>query len=301
MNNHQSAQEARELAARLAESQLFVQYREAFTRATNLPLDLVPADGSKLPFGECQTNAFCSLIRKGGCQSCSMADCCLLTKAGGETLTSRCFAGMLETAVPVRVGNAVIAYLRTGQQIPNAPTEAKFAQLEKWLREKGREKEIPQIKKAFLALKPADGERYESNVRLVEFFADQLAAHANRLLLEQHRPEPAPVRKAKRFVAENLGDRIALEDVAKHSGVSTFYFCKVFKASTGMCFTEYVNRVRVEKAKALLNHPEHRITEVAYAVGFQSLSQFNRSFQKYAGESPTEFRRRIRGEEAVAA
>ncbi|MEZ5299431.1 MAG: AraC family transcriptional regulator [Verrucomicrobiales bacterium] len=109
------------------------------------------------------------------------------------------------------------------------------------------------------------------------------------------------MRKAKRFVAENLGDRIALEDVAKHSGVSTFYFCKVFKASTGMCFTEYVNRVRVEKAKALLNHPEHRITEVAYAVGFQSLSQFNRSFQKYAGESPTEFRRRIRGEEAVAA
>ena len=60
-----------------------------------------------------------------------------------------------------------------------------------------------------------------------------------------------------------------------------------------MTFTEYVNRKRVEWAKVALLKPHARVTEVAFAVGYQSLSQFNRSFLKYAGESPTQHRKRM--------
>ena len=65
-----------------------------------------------------------------------------------------------------------------------------------------------------------------------------------------------------------------------------------------------MNRARVEKAKRQLMKPTARITEVAYDVGFQSLSHFNRSFRRIANESPTEYRSRMRsdrGAEAVAA
>jgi AraC-like DNA-binding protein len=72
--------------------------------------------------------------------------------------------------------------------------------------------------------------------------------------------------------------------------VSTFYFCKMFKKATGVTFTDYLARVRVEKAKNLLLNPHLRVSEIAYTVGFQSLTHFNRLFRKLTGESPTSFR-----------
>ena len=123
-------------------------------------------------------------------------------------------------------------------------------------------------------------------------FAQQLSDLVNRLVLENTQSEPDPVVRAKRFVSENIEDKICLENVAKHVGVSPYYFCKIFKQSTRMTLTEYINRRRVEKAKQLLLHRRNRITEIAYEVGFQSLSQFNRSFLKYVGVSPTGFRQK---------
>jgi YesN/AraC family two-component response regulator len=72
--------------------------------------------------------------------------------------------------------------------------------------------------------------------------------------------------------------------------VSTFYFCKVFKKGAGVTFTDYLGRVRVEKAKNLLLNRHLRISEIAYAVGFQSLTHFNRVFRKITGQAPTVFR-----------
>ena len=81
----------------------------------------------------------------------------------------------------------------------------------------------------------------------------------------------------------------------KASGASVFHFCKVFKKTTGLKFTDYVARLRLEDAKAQLLNPSRRISEVAYDVGFQSLTQFNRMFKRVFGESPTEFRANLSG------
>src|SRR5690606_1065132 len=72
---------------------------------------------------------------------------------------------------------------------------------------------------------------------------------------------------------------------------------KAFRKATGMTFTDYLARVRVEKVKNLLLNPQRRVSEAAYAAGFQSLSQFNRVFRRIAGESPTVFRDRLHGAE----
>jgi AraC-like DNA-binding protein len=77
--------------------------------------------------------------------------------------------------------------------------------------------------------------------------------------------------------------------------MSAFYFCKTFKKATGMTFTDYLARVRVEKVKNLLLNPHKRVSEAAYEVGFQSLSQFNRVFRRIAGEAPTTYRDRLHG------
>ena len=59
-----------------------------------------------------------------------------------------------------------------------------------------------------------------------------------------------------------------------------------------MTFTEYLARIRVEMVKKLLLNPHTRISEAAFEVGFQSLSQFNRVFRRFAGESPSDYRGR---------
>ena len=74
---------------------------------------------------------------------------------------------------------------------------------------------------------------------------------------------------------------------------SAFYFCKMFKQATGLTFTDYLARLRVEKVKNLLLNPHKRISEAAYEAGFQSLSQFNRVFRKITGEAPTVWRAKL--------
>jgi AraC-like DNA-binding protein len=57
-----------------------------------------------------------------------------------------------------------------------------------------------------------------------------------------------------------------------------------------MSFSEYLARVRVERAKNLLSDASLRVTEIAFRCGFNSISQFNRLFRRHAGCSPTRFR-----------
>jgi AraC-like DNA-binding protein len=80
-------------------------------------------------------------------------------------------------------------------------------------------------------------------------------------------------------------------EAARALDLNRFYFCKLFKKSTGLNFTEYVSRIRVEHARTLLINSNRRISEIAFEVGFQSLSTFNRVFKNVVGLSPTESRK----------
>ena len=78
--------------------------------------------------------------------------------------------------------------------------------------------------------------------------------------------------------------------MAKALHVSTFYFCKMFKKATGLTFVDYLGRVRIEKAKTQLLNPNRRVSEIAYDIGFTSLTNFNRVFKQVSGQSPTKYR-----------
>src|SRR5687768_10505968 len=105
----------------------------------------------------------------------------------------------------------------------------------------------------------------------------------------------------QRAVAAHLDEDLSLEQVARAANTSPFYFCKIFKATTGLTFTDYIARARVEKTKDLLLNPNTRISEAAFAAGFQSLSQFNRVFRRVTGEAPTLYREHLHADVAHAA
>jgi AraC-like DNA-binding protein len=104
------------------------------------------------------------------------------------------------------------------------------------------------------------------------------------------RAEPAEIWKARKFIHEHLGEKISLTDVGQSVHVSPNYLSEKFKQVTGVNFVEYVAHARTEKARDLLRNSTRRISEIAFAVGFQSLSQFNRVFRKLCGESPRAYR-----------
>lgn len=98
--------------------------------------------------------------------------------------------------------------------------------------------------------------------------------------------------KARKFIEQHSGEELSLTKVARTVNISANYFSEKFKKITGSNFVDYVAQIRIEKARALLEEIDLRVSEIAFTVGFQSLSQFNRVFKKLVGKSPTAFRDR---------
>jgi AraC-like DNA-binding protein len=89
--------------------------------------------------------------------------------------------------------------------------------------------------------------------------------------------------------------------VARALNISPYYLCKVFKRGTGLTFTAYLAYIRIESAKRIMLDVNKRISEAAFAAGFQSLSQFNRVFRRIAGEAPSRYRNRLHGLNGTSA
>lgn len=106
----------------------------------------------------------------------------------------------------------------------------------------------------------------------------------------RNRAEPVEIWKTRKFIEEYSGEELSLRRVAKAVNIHPNYLSERFKQVTGMNFVEYVARIRFEKACKLLHDGGLRISDIAFAAGFQSLSQFNRVFKKLCGKSPTQFR-----------
>jgi AraC-like DNA-binding protein len=109
---------------------------------------------------------------------------------------------------------------------------------------------------------------------------------------EGNRAEPVEIWKARNFIHEHSDEELSLTQVAKAVNISRNYLSEKFKQVTGVNFVKYVARTRHEKARVLLHDFDLRISEIAFATGFQSLSQFNRVFKKFSRKSPTEYRAR---------
>lgn len=285
----------KKLLEALRHSKLYREYERTFTEATDLPLALRPVEYFGLPFhGKKNENPFCAFLadRKSCCTLCLDAQACL-TRSPNESVHSlQCPYGLTETVVPVVLGQRIVGFLCTGQVFTRrARGEGlRSGQVRASLDAAGATTEALHLWKRTRFVEPM---KYRATVHLLTFFAKQLSILSNQLFIEQKTHEPEVVIRARQFIAEHKGDRITLAAVAQASGASMFHFCKLFRASTGVKFTEYVARSRVEEARDLLHDPGMRMSEVAYQSGFQSLTAFHRAFQRILGQSPTEYRRRF--------
>ncbi len=281
------------LVDKLSNSQLFRDYVQAFHDATGLSLAIRPAKAYSNALARTnKENPFCALVAQTneGCANCLKMQQDLEQQAGLEPQSLHCFAGLCDSAVPIRVGDELIAFLQTGQILLHQPNREEFTRTTRQLLAWGTEVNLKSLEEAYFQTKVFEPGQYHAMLRLLATFAEHLATISNSIEHAASDEEPALVGHAKRYIKARFQQKISLDEAAQAVNASTRHFCKVFKQATGLTFTDYLARIRVEKAKNLLQNPHRRVSEIAFETGFDSISQFNRSFKRIVGVAPTQYR-----------
>ncbi len=100
-----------------------------------------------------------------------------------------------------------------------------------------------------------------------------------------------PIRLAKQYIQNHYAEQITLEEVSAKIGFSLNYFSALFKKETGEGFAKYIIRIRIEKAKELLQDTNCSVSEVCFKVGYTNLTHFTQNFKKLTGLNPSQYRK----------
>ncbi|HTV61122.1 MAG TPA: helix-turn-helix domain-containing protein [Verrucomicrobiae bacterium] len=287
---------AKHLIDVLVGSKIYHDYERAFSEATGLPVALRSVESWQLPHhGKRFENPFCAMLaqKSRACAACLQVQQQLSDTAGDHPQTVTCPAGLSDIAIPVRMGDQLIGFLTTGQAFCRKPTESQFNRTARLLADWGLETDAAELRKAYFNTRVLSSKEHASIVKLLSIFAEHLSMVSNQIIVREQNAEPPVITRAKQFINDHQTEDLSLEQVARSVHTSKFYFCKIFKRSTGINFTDYLSRVRTERARNLLLNPNLRVSEIAYEVGFQSLTHFNRIFKRILGQSPTEYRNQL--------
>ena len=104
------------------------------------------------------------------------------------------------------------------------------------------------------------------------------------------------IEAVKNYLDENYASPLSIKETAHRFHISPGYLAHQFKKSLNISFQKYINFRRIAKAQQMLTDTEISIAETAYANGFGSVSQFNRTFRSIAGMAPKQYRMNSRNQ-----
>src|SRR5881398_3325781 len=282
-----------EVMLHLSRSQIFKDYERAFSEAVGLPLN-IRAHNSWSPahHGKTDDDSLAAILARfnQARAACLRAQTDVSQELASKTRTATWFAGLSESAVPVYVGDHILGFLETGEVMLKNPTKKHFASITRQLRAWGYKTDWKRLERTYFRTCVLSPDRYRAMLQLLSIFAQHLSILSNQLVVGREKEESANMARTRQFIEKHQAEPLSLGRVAHAANISRHYFCKMFKKATGMNFIDYLSRVRVEKSKTLLLNPNSRISEAAFASGFQSMTNFNRAFRRIVGRSPTQFR-----------
>ncbi|MFY0758775.1 response regulator transcription factor [Metabacillus dongyingensis] len=150
--------------------------------------------------------------------------------------------------------------------------------------------ESPLIDSNFHISKPIDLHTYNSNEWLKRLFLEDLEKCLTLITNENMGKKSWVVEKAKVYILSHFHRDLKASEVANEIHITPNYFSMIFKKEFGQSFNEYLNELRIEKAKRLLTETSDRIFEIAEEVGYKEYKYFVQVFRKNTGMSPTVYR-----------
>jgi transcriptional regulator GlxA family with amidase domain len=112
--------------------------------------------------------------------------------------------------------------------------------------------------------------------------------------------EDEEVKKAQQFIEEHYTDKLTVDQLAKMFYIGRRTFERRFKKATTNTIVEYIQRVKIEAAKKMLETSRENVNEVMYNVGYSDSKAFRNTFKKVVGYSPLEYRKKYNNEAAYA-
>ncbi|KIL46565.1 chemotaxis protein CheY [Jeotgalibacillus alimentarius] len=120
----------------------------------------------------------------------------------------------------------------------------------------------------------------------------QKAADHSLTGLEQDQKQmTSPVQVGRDYIDSHMDRQMTIREVAEHVHLNPSYFSVIFKEQTGLTFSEYVTRKRLQKAKHLLLTTSMPVADIAESAGYQTAKYFNKIFKEYEGVTPGKFRK----------
>lgn len=151
------------------------------------------------------------------------------------------------------------------------------------------------LKKLFCAMQDKEkGYEWQITGLLFELFAFLLRKQTHEELLPTARRDIRRIQQLKRvlsLIRKEYASPLTLEELAEASGMSPKYFCRFFNSMTGKTPIDYLNYYRVECAADHLLYSEESVTDIALSCGFNDLSYFVKTFKRYKGLTPKQFRK----------
>ena len=219
-----------------------------------------------------------------GCRRCrSCAD--RKATATGKLFHGHCIYGLYEIGLPVIIDGRTMAIIYVGNLIrdPETALDRAHKTCQK------TEVDFSKLKQEFENAEPVTdldpyiniAETVASFIKLiVKTFPHELSSNAHWV-----------IREIMLYAKENYRNDIKLSDLANKYGFNEKYIGRLFKSTTDVSFTQYVNRLRLNHSKELLLRSDKSVIEIAIYSGFENVTYFNRCFKRKFGLTPTEFRR----------
>lgn len=283
-----------ELAAwrQLAASPTVREQQVAFTCATGVPLTLSPASAQALADG-----TFCVK----GCLGGHSGEACrhILLQAEKRAVTRlgpvqySCPSGLVKILVPVFINGRHAGILLAGPFALHSLDADRLDRLTHRLEKLGLGGRAEQLQTTWRYTPHLSSAKCRAAETLLRMFGKYLEEVGKQFLQSRPAPSSPLLKKIEAFLAECRDGQVSLKAVAACVNLSPCHFCSVFKKQTGLTFSQYRTRQRLEKACELLADPARRISDVAFESGFESIPYFNRAFRQQFGCSPTEFRARL--------
>jgi AraC-like DNA-binding protein len=257
---------------------LELSFRDGLGRA------LVPeSPGSPL----CQRMA-CTDAGRKFCQRTRQA---LFCSAANKPAVCRCDAGLFEVAVPVRVLNTTIGFFLAYGFRPGELKPVEHHRIRHLLAKSGVRIPDTDLQDLYAGSKSTPESAIPAHQRLVGLAISEFSHQISKQVMHPERPLAPLAHRARKYIQTHAyTEHCGVAQIARGCGVSPAHLSRAFHKSTGLTVIDYLARFRVANARSLLERHEHSITEIAFACGFQSISQFNRTFKKVEGCPPSHIR-----------
>lgn len=270
-------------------------FEAAFRQASGLTLHLRPAPRqARALFLEPDENPLCLLA----CSTPAGRALCHKIQGNMRQAFERsarpqqvpCLAGLTVLAVPVKVCGEHMGTLQTCRIFLRPPQTEDINRFADLLLRWGACPMRRQLEEHFAGIPVLSPQQLDAIVKLLGIYAEHLEDLASRSLLTARRGRPTGFAQALAYMREHQNERLPLREVAEKANLSPYYYCKLFRKTMGMTFTDYLTRLRLERAKELLLGQSLAVGDVAFASGFGSIPHFNRAFKRYTGLTPTLYR-----------